>query len=249
MLIDRSEQQMIWIALDYPAEPSHTFRVLEAVEVIKKATGADKFAASQGTLLVRQPKERILWYANAGRIGFHALRMGMRGELVQRVSRMVTSALKSLKIDKLKRIGLKTITYAPLQMTHAELVTLMFGTYAAKADELQSVAGDFDDMNLQLYGSRRGLKYILQLNPQSAEQVDIQTRADPYLEFFLDDRWNDSFVRTLLADVARDCLQVDVDLYTNDVSIDGIDYFLAQAGAATDEMTEAAINRLIAIQK
>jgi hypothetical protein len=157
---------------------------------------------------------------------------------------MISSALGRLEIRRLKRIGFKAITFLPLQMSHAEMVTLLSGSYLVPSSELESICGKLEDVMLQLHGYRTGMKLTLTLAPQTPEQAGATFMAQPNLGHFLEPPMLDTAAKEFKDRIAQDCLFLDVDLSRQDIPTSELPSFLKAALDEANTVAESAVLKL-----
>jgi hypothetical protein len=236
------DRQMMWFAADYEVEPAQISQLPRAVQVIKDAVKPEKWTVQEGWYHLYQPQDRIVWSIANGRIAFRTLG-ATPSEFLRQSTAPISAALSAVGARATKRLGLKLSVFVPLKMTHTEMVELMFGSYLVPPKELRAPDDKIDDVAIHLYGTRNGLKYHMEITPQSDKQVGEQVRGNPNLRQFLGDEWLDSGVRDFLSRVVQDALLVDVDVYAHDESIDMLESFLKRAMATAHAIVEEAVAR------
>jgi hypothetical protein len=245
MLKLNSSRACAFLALDYQAEVTLVTKLPDAAESIRARVGTPSWGITTGGgYAIRDPQKRLIIVIDINRLYCQMIGLGDWQENLANYTAMIGAALGRLDVKRLKRIGFKAVVFLPLQMTHAEMVALFFGSYFAPSSEFAEICGKPGDGLLQLHGSRAGMKLVLTLAPQTAEQAGTSFMTMPNLAQFLEPQLLDAGVKDFKERIAQECLHVDVDLHREDVAIGDVQSFLRTSLDQADTVVEAAVLKL-----
>jgi hypothetical protein len=181
------------------------------------------------------------------RIQWQTLELSVWQEKRENWIAVTETALKALGVDSLKRIGFKVVSFIPLQMSHAEMSQLMFGSYLMPSAELEQVFAEPTDPLLQVTGKQAGLDYQLVLTPTNRRQTSEGFLSMPNLELLLENRFLDTGVKEFHDRVTDDdSLLFDIDLSKKDVPTSVMKEFATESLATADKIADACVSRLLA---
>jgi hypothetical protein len=243
-VIAASEDRILsWFAADFEPDPRYQSRVPSAAAAMNDVLETKHVAMQQGFWVSRNLERKVLVSVINGRISVQALGSSAFKDPV--VARAIHVGLGEVKPNNLKRLGFKTYTLFPLNMVHREMVSLMFGSFLVKEEELCGVVGDVEDLMLKLIGTSNGMKYELNMAPLTKEQASKTARGMPNMELFADDAWVDNPGRDAVRKLTEEGLFVDIDFSQEKVHADGASLFLQNAVAAAGRVSESVVARLI----
>jgi hypothetical protein len=241
MLKANSHRACATFAADYEPQVDFQARLPGAAEACRKKLDVKQWALGAGALLLRDIEKRVLLTVDHRRVGLQFLGMTPLQADVNRYSAVVRLALDKMAVQKLQRIGMKIQVFLSLKMSHEELVKLMFGTFFAPAQDLESLCGKIDDGLVQLHGTRGGMKLVVVVVPFTAEQATTWFMAFPNLEHFLEPKLLDTGVKDFKDRIAEDGLLLDIDLSRLNADPEDVPYFftnvLQESEAIADGVT------------
>lgn len=213
---------------DYEPQIDFQARLPAAAEACRKTLDVKHWAIS-GAVLLRDVEKRVLLTIDHRRVGLQFLGMAPLQADVRGYSAIARLALDKMAVRKLSRLGMKIQLYLSLKMSHEELVKLMFGTFFAPAQGLESLCGTIDDGLVQLNGTRSGMKLILWVIPVTAEQATNWFMGFPNLEHFLEPKLLDTAVKEFKDRIAEDGVLLDIDLSRTAADAEDVPYFYSNA--------------------
>ena len=252
MLTDYSDRTMTFFAADYEPQVAYARKLADAAEAMQSVLQTPSWIHALGQYALRDPGKRLVAVVGHGRVFWEVIGTAPFEKTLTATTSTIMAALNALGVKRLKRVGYKTITFAPLSMTHPEICELMFGSFLPDASVLEPVCGRPNDMAVQLHTRYREMRLVLNVLPQTAEQVRTVLFAQPNLDLLLDNRYTDTGIRDFLNIIQHDCLTVDVDVYREDgetpqaapLEADCVPPFLATAIRGAAEATQSAINHV-----
>ena len=240
MLKENSHRACAGFVAEYEPQVDYQARLPGAAEACRKKLEVKHWVIGPVAVL-RDIEKRVLLTISHRNIGLHFLGAASLQSDVSLYSAVARLGLEKMAVRKLKRLGMKIDLFLPLQMSHEELVKLMFGTFFAPAQELESLCGKIDDGMVMLHGSRSGMKLVLQVAPVTAEQATNWLMAFPNLEHFLDPKLLDTGVKDFKDRIAEESVMLDIDLSRLNADLEDLPYFfsnvLKESEAIADEVT------------
>jgi len=186
-------------------------------------------------LLVLGP-QRVFWQT----LGF----LPWRDRVSEHVA-LTKIALRAVGVEEFERIGFKVQAYLPLEMLHAELNQLMFGSFLAPAEELQEVCGEPSDPLVQIQGKKDDLEYTLILSGMNQEQISKGFLQTNNLEHFRSNKFLDTTVKDFHEKLTRsDSLYFDIDLFQRNARADTLETFVKKSLSVAEELANACVQRL-----
>ena len=197
------------------------------------------------TYMFRCPERRLLVVLSPSRLFLQTLGLSPWADAMEEHLRLALASLKALGVTQLKRVGFKILAYLPLQMSHAELCRLMFGSFLAPIEELREVFGDPLDPSVHLEGKYGESEYVVEFTPVTTEQAKARCQGIPNVDHFVTEKFAGSPVREFLDRVCQsDSLVFDVDLFRKDLPVDKLGQFLSTSLQDAKRIAEATVARL-----
>ena len=159
-------------------------------------------------------------------------------------ARMFVHSLKAIGVEKLIKASFKTTAFLPIDMSFAEISTLVFGSFLVEATELEPILGKATDAWAQIHSTYKGLKTVTTIAPQNVDQVSQTFMGIPNIEHLLEPKMYDTGLKEFRDRIAIDCLMVETELSIENAQIDAIDEFTKKSLDAADEIAAAAVARL-----
>lgn len=249
MLERQPDRIVVYFAVNYEPSPGFVRKLSEAFEAVYDRVRPKNWVFHQHGYIIRDFEERFLLSFDHSRIGFTSLGLkpwkDKRAEFVG-AAKLV---LQTLQISKLTRIGFKTTAFLDLDMSHAEICDLMFGSFFQDAKRFQTVCGEPNDALLQVHGTRRGMKTTTVINALTAKQSVDHFAAIPHLELMVEHRLFDDRLAQYRKRIGIDGLMVDNDLSQENVEIDVLQDFARDSLEESTLMTETIVNQLKSLHK
>lgn len=244
MLKKHSDRICTYFKVDY--EPQLGTRLAEAGDTIYKEFSPPQFGLGAASNHVFSwPSERYFLALSFQSIAWQGLGLSHWADNREKHVKSIRTALDTLGVVKLKRIGFKVSAYLPLEMSHQELCDLMFGSFLAPADEWSDMWGDSVDPWLSLEGERNGLKYVTTVSPMNTQQIKSVFRQNKNLERFVEDKFLDTGVKDFQNRItANDCLFFDIDLSQTDVDVNVLDSLTRDSLTQAEQVAEWCVRRL-----
>ncbi|MGO8805846.1 MAG: hypothetical protein ACLQO7_04480, partial [Candidatus Bathyarchaeia archaeon] len=92
---------------------------------------------------------------------------------------LIAAAADVLNLKVFKRVGIRVSSFLSLEMTHAEMCRLFFGTILAPLDSLESALGQPKDPYIKIDGTYDKCDYVLNLSAMTEEQIGLAVRSFP----------------------------------------------------------------------
>ena len=221
---------------------------MQAAEEIRRACkpAPSGFVRSNTSVILKWPEDRASLFIFAHRIQLQTLGLSVWDDKKSEWMAVVAKGLKVLQVETLNRIGFKVSVHIPLDMSHAEMSRLMFGSFLAPIEEFQQLIEEPDDPMVQLDGKCGTLECQLVVTSANRKQLSDGVLRLPNLETFLADRFLDTGVRDFHDRVAAsDALVFDIDLFRRDVGVADLLSFPAECLKAADIVGQACLDRLL----
>jgi hypothetical protein len=244
MLRDNSNRICTYFAIDF--EPHLGTKVADAAQEINERLNPEGVTARTPLLYAfRWPTERWSLTLDVRRIGWQGLGLAGWSENLDKHTDTIRAALETIGVETFKRIAFKVTAYLPMQMSHQELCSLMFGSFVASSEELEKVLGERADPLLHVEGERDAFKYTLLVSPMNPQQIVNSFRQNKNLEQFLTDKFLDTAVKDFQERISSaDCLLFDIDLFQNDVSAERLGQFLRESLEQAERTADACVRCL-----
>jgi hypothetical protein len=246
MLKANSRRACATFVADYEPQVDYLDRLPAAAEACRKMLNVKQWAFGAAAVL-REIEHRVLLSIDHRRVGLQFLGMTPLQADVNRYSAVVRLALDKMAVQKLQRIGMKIQVFLSLKMSHEELVKLMFGTFFAAAEDLESLCGKIDDGLVQLHGTRGGMKLVVVVVPVTAEQATTWFMAFPNLEHFLEPKLLDTGVKDFKDRIAEDGLLLDIDLSRLNADPEDVPYFFTNVLQESEAIADGVTRMLKAL--
>jgi hypothetical protein len=234
---------MTWFAAALDPEPRYLPNLGPAVQAIKDRLRVD-WQMIQGQHVLRSIEQQWVFMASPNRIAFQTLGWKYWEKEQEQVLAALGDGLERLGAEQIKRFGFKTLTFIPMQMTHAEIVKLIFGSVLVDSDQLEPVCGEMDDMFVNLWAKKNGMKYVMSVLPQTAEQVVQHAAGVGNLDNFMDNPWGDGQMRAFVKRITTDTLTVDIDFGAADQPVGALSSFVKKAIVTGDEIREKLVTKV-----
>lgn len=244
MLKKHSDRICTYFKVAY--DPQFGARLAEAGDAIYKELTPPYFGLGAPLAYVFSwPSERYFLALDLRGIAWQSLGLSQWIDGRQQHVKTIRTALDTLGVVKLRRIGFKVSAYLPLQMSHQELCDLMFGSFLTSADEWSEMWGDIVDPSLTLEGEKNGFRYVAAITPANTQQSARVFRQHPNLERFIEDKYLDTGVKDFQARItSSECLFFDVDLSQTDVDVDTLDRFTRDSLEEAERIADWCVRRL-----
>jgi hypothetical protein len=241
--VDYGDRMVVWFAAALEPEPRYVPNLGQAMQAVKDRMPGD-WSVNQGHQILRNVKDQWVFTSVANRLGFQTLGWKFWEREQENILQAASDWLRILGANQVKRIGFKTLTFVPMQMTHPEIVKLTFGSLAVEAEQLESACGELDDISVNFWGKKNGLKYVLSVLPQTAEQASRHIGQLGNLDHFMDTSWGDPQAQSFARHISADALTIDIDFGATEESTDRLTFFVKQAIATGDEIREKIITKV-----
>lgn len=244
MLKKHSDRICAYFKVDYA--PQLGTRLGEAGDTIYKELNPPQFGLGTPSAYVfAWPRDRYFLAVDFQSVFWQGLGLTHWDENREKHVKTIGTALDTLGVAKLKRIGFKVSAYLPLEMSHQELCDLMLGSFLAPREEWTDAWGDFVDPWISLEGERDGLKYVAAVSAMNTQQIASVFRQHKNLERFVEDKFLDTGIKDFHDRItASDCLFFDIDLSQSDVDVNVLDSFTRDSLARSAELAEWCVRRL-----
>jgi hypothetical protein len=245
MLKTNPDHVIVFFVAEYEPQVGFMGRVPEASEaVLEKLKTPHWVVVPSGTTLLRYPERKVLVVIDHRRVVIQTLGLlPWQSGLPEHVE-IVKIALRKMRVEKVKRLLFKSLSFLPLGMLHAEMVSLMYGSFLASAEDLEGVCGKPDDALVQIHGARMGMSLKLIVAPMTPEHVLQQLHAISGLDNFLEPKLFDSSLKEFKDRICADNLHVDLELSRDNAAPEEILYFVNNSLAEADVITQAVIRKL-----
>ncbi len=190
------------------------------------------------------PDARQRMYVTPKRIAFETLGLGPWLDDLNSHLDVTEAALKSLGVDQFSRIGFKATAILPLNMTQAEILTLMFGTFLAQKESLSPVLGQKIDALVHFEGEHSGFGYGLDLTALTAEQASSSFLRLSNLSQMTENRLDTGIQEFHDRVTKRDSFLFDVDVFQKDVDASNLRKFTESAFEFADTLAQNCIQHL-----
>lgn len=188
-------------------------------------------------------RQRVL--VTPKRVGIETLGLGAWLDNLDLHLSVVDAALEALEVTLLNRVGFKVIAFLPLEMTQAESIDLMFGTFLVERDLLWPILGQGIDPLVHVEAELTGFKYALDLTTLNAEQASQWFLRLPNLDKMVDKRLLDQGVKQFHDRVTQDdSFLFDVDLCQTNVPSAKLREFATSAFDFAEMLAENCIRHL-----
>jgi hypothetical protein len=152
--------------------------------------------------------------------------------------------LNKMDVSRIKRLGFVVTVQLPLEMVHAEMCELMFGSFLIDRESLLPVYGKLDDLLLQLHGRHKGIKCRTVIAPQTAEQAKSTFLATSNLDVFVEPKYIDTCVKDHLERVSVDSLHIQMEMVREDVPLSAVRTFLDDSLEGAEKIAEGTVLRI-----
>lgn len=167
----------------------------------------------------------------------------MLAELDDHVA-VMTLALNKMDVTRTKRPGLQVTVQLPLDMTHAEMVDLLFGSYLVDRAGLSQVHGSMNDALIQLHGTCGDIKTQTTIAPQTIEQSRRTFLATGDLDAFVEPKYLDTCVKEHYDRISRDCLSLVIDMSKDDVAVGDLRSTLQSGLEGAEKIADGTVLRI-----
>lgn len=244
MLTKHPNHVCTFFAADF--QPHFGMKMAEAADKIYAERKPQHVVASAPSQYIfRWPDDRDLMVLNFQRVFWQTLGFLPWRDRVSEHVALTKIALQAVGVDKLERIGFKVQAYLPLDMSHAELSQLMFGSFLVSTDELEDVCGEASDPLVQIQGKRDDFEYTLILSGMNEEQISTGFLKTNNLDYFSNDKFLDTTVKEFHDNLTRSsCFYLDIDLFHSNVDVDTLETFIRESLTAAEQLAEACVQQL-----
>ena len=156
MLSKYATRSLTFFAVEF--EPLWGLSLGQAVEEVRNVYHPPLIAQSANSFALRWPEDRGVLVISNNRVQVQTLGLNKWEDRAEDWVAMVISVLNALKVEKAAWAGFRVIAYIPLEMSHAEMSRLMFGSFLMPVEEFQQVFDDPDDPVVQIKGKRGSLE-------------------------------------------------------------------------------------------
>jgi hypothetical protein len=154
---------------------------------------------------------------------------------------LIADAVAMLNLKTFKRVGLKTVSFLPLKMSHAEMCRLFFGTLLAPMERLEGALGQPKDPFIRIEGKYDELDYVLNLSAMSEEQIGVAVRSSATANAMILEGFPDSAFGEFYGHVTSEpSLYCDVDVYGSDFACNSMRQFFRDGIAVANKLAVAA---------
>lgn len=189
--------------------------------------------------------DQVLMILNSRRVFWQTLGWSAWRDRLKEHMALTSSVLKRIGVETFERIGFRVQAYLPLEMSHAELSHLMFGSFLVALDELREVCGEPNDPLVQIQGKKDDFEYVLFLTGMNKEQISTGFLQTNNLDYFRNDKFLDTTVKETHETLTRsDCFYFDVDLFRRNVGVETLASFAKESLAAAEQLANACVQRL-----
>ncbi len=243
MLRENEDRVCAFFAVDYDWRLGA--RLSAAVDAVCRKREPARVAMGSSVHDFQWPDARQRLLVTPTRIGVETLGLAAWLNDVDLHLAVVNEALRALEISVLKRVGFKVIAFLPLQMTQAEAIDLMFGSFLAGRELLSSVFGPRVDPLLHVEAELSGFKYALDLTTVNTEQASRWFLSLPNLDKMTSHRVLDPGIRAFHDRVAQDdSFLFDIDAWKNDFEPSKLKEFATSAFDTADELAKKCLQHL-----
>lgn len=244
MLTKHADRVCTFFAADF--EPHFGVKLAEAADrICAEREPQHAFPPAPSQYVFGWPDDRDLLILRFQRVFWQTLGFLPWRDRVDEHIALTKIALSAVGVEELKRIGFKVQAYLPLDMSHAEISQLMFGSFLAPTDEFHSVCGEPEDPLVQIQGKKDDFEYTLVLCGMNEEQISGGFLNTNNLDHFRNDKFLDTTVKDFHEKLTRSaCFYLDIDLFQRNVGADTLDTFVKESLTTTEQLANACVQRL-----
>ena len=147
---------VVHFALNFEPQPGFVRSLSEAFEVTHGRMNVKNWAYSTERYVMRDFEQNMLVAFEYNRIGFLSLGLNQWEARRSEIISIAARAMEIMKIPIIKRMGFKTSAYLDLEMNHAEICDLMFGSFLQEKKRFEAICRKPDDAFLQVHGTAMG---------------------------------------------------------------------------------------------
>jgi hypothetical protein len=243
MLSEIADRVCVFAAFDFDLVPMG--RVDTAFEAIYDRVKPTWMAASPVHYLLRLPERHCLLDLGVKRLSWSLLGLTHWMNHLEDYVNISKYAIEKLRVENIKRIGFKVLSFIPLNMNREEMSRLMFGTFLADRDSLVPVLDNPDDPFVQFHGKKGNLDYVLTLTAMSKADIINTIRNIPNFAHFREDKYPEDNLRSFHSIItSQECFYFDVDFSRTDRPPSDLNEFLPFSLKEAESLAKACVDYL-----
>jgi len=244
VLNENSGRACGFFAINLTPRPGFVRRLEKIAESVQKRLPDLIWNVQADKYLGRQLKDKYFYVFEQQRLYCQTLGLEPWTQRVDEHFSVMKEALEVMEVTEIKRIGFQVSCWLPIQMTHAEMVDLMYGSFLPNPAELEAVFGKTDDAMIMIYGSNRGIKSRTTICPQTAEQVSQTLPGIPNLELFTENKLIDLVIRNFRTGIESDSLYFEADQSQENLPVAGLKRFMTDSIEGAERLADGSVRYL-----
>lgn len=241
MLREHQDRVVVHFAVGFEPRPGFARRLSEIAEYAQAELNYKTWSYGLDYYLFRNIEQRFMIHFNVQRFGYTGIGFAPWLQHGEKLMRIYGKALEIMGLKSTKHVGLKTVLFLPLEMSHPEIVDLLFSNFLLKTQRLESICGDGGDALIQLHGNVRGMKSICIVAPMTAAQASAAFTGQSGLDMLIEPKYYDTGLKEARDRIAVDCLMLDIDLTRDDLDPRELPDFFRRSVEAADSISENCV--------
>lgn len=246
MLSEHSDRICCFFAADFEPQIGFVRKLSEVAERAKESLKWPDWTVSAHRIVLANRKDRVLMTVDHRRMSWQTLGLVVWRDQLDEHIEVTKVALQLVGVEKLKRLGFKTLAFLPMGMSHAELHDLLYDSFYVSIAELADILGKPYDGAVRLFGEKDGLRFELNLTPMKQSEASTAFfRTVPNLEKFVENPFIDPTIKDFHDRIASgDCLCYDMDVFQEDRTLSDLATFTKDALKLAESTCVASVARL-----
>jgi hypothetical protein len=248
-VLDRQPSNVIITCVaTFEPSPSFAMGISAAAAKVCRRLENPQWISTSNSFTIRNVAPQLLCSIHFNQVVFQSLGFDAWEKRLSLVGETALDAFEELQVKSIKRLDIRAQAYLDLQMSHSEMVDLMFGTFLNYRGGLSSF-GDLDDNAVIIMGTSSGFKFRLHVLPQTEEHVKTSINAIPNLDFFGEDRLTDTQVQLFFSKVlGSDRLCVDASIFAESEPPSAVPALVKRSASLLDEIVGRAVRFLRSVE-
>jgi hypothetical protein len=230
-----------FFAIDFKPRLDFVRKLSDIAESVGRRLDNPIWSSNAEQYVIRDIANRYLYVFNSRRLFCQTLGLEPWTRRIGDHSDVMNDALKIMDVVELKRVGFQVNCWLSVEMTHAEMVDLLYGSFLANSSDLEPTFGKIDDALIQIHGSNHGMKSRTVIAPQTVEDVETSFSKVVNLELFVENKLIDPTIREFRRGIERESLYMEIDLSIENSSVSGLRKFMTDSLEAAEKITEGSI--------
>ncbi len=245
ILRSNADRAVAYFAAHFEPQVAFARKLPNVVEsVIKQSKAPHWGATTDNKYIIRETNKKFFYLFDHQVFFCQTLGLGPWIAYTENHFEAMSTTFNKMDVTRIKRLGFMVSIHLPLEMSHAEMCDLMFGSYLVDREKLSPIYGKLDDLWLQFHGYYRGIRSQTTIAPQTVDQSRKTFLGTPHLEAFVEPKFLDTCIKEHYERVSTESLNLVIEMSKEDVPISSVRSFLSDSLEGAESIAAGTVRKI-----